>query len=45
MGVSLDEEMTNMVKYQQSYNACARMMTVMDEMIDRIVNQLGLVGR
>jgi flagellar hook-associated protein 1 FlgK len=45
MGVSLDEEMTNMVKYQQSYNACARMMTVMDEMIDRIVNQLGTVGR
>lgn len=45
MGVSLDEEMTNMVKYQQSYNACARMMNVMDEMIDLVVNRLGTVGR
>lgn len=45
MGVSLDEEMTNMVKFQQSYNACARMMNVMDEMIDLIVNRLGTVGR
>jgi len=45
MGVSLDEEMTNMVKFQQSYNACARLMNVMDEMIDLVVNRLGTVGR
>lgn len=44
-GVSLDEEMTNMIKFQHSYNAAARLITVMDEMIDTIVNRLGVVGR
>jgi flagellar hook-associated protein 1 FlgK len=45
MGVSLDEEMTNMIRFQHGYNAAARMMTTMDEMLDIIVNRLGLVGR
>lgn len=44
-GVSLDEEMANMVKFQHSFNANARMITAFDEMIDTIVNRLGLVGR
>lgn len=44
-GVSLDEEMSDMVKFQQAYNANARMMTTFDEMIDIIVNKMGLVGR
>lgn len=44
-GVSLDEEMTNMIKFQQAYNAAARTVTAMDEMLDVIVNRLGLVGR
>lgn len=44
-GVSLDEEMTNMVRFQQSYNAAARLVTTMDEMIDTVVNRMGLVGR
>ncbi|QXM07419.1 hypothetical protein KVH43_07095 [Crassaminicella indica] len=44
-GVSLDEEMTNMIKFQQSYNACARMITVVDEMLDKIINGMGVVGR
>lgn len=43
--VSLDEEMTDMVKYQQAYNASARMMTVMDEILDKIINGMGTVGR
>ncbi|SHF89258.1 flagellar hook-associated protein FlgK [Ornithinibacillus halophilus] len=43
--VSLDEEMTNMIKFQHAYNAAARSMTAMDEMIDRIINNMGLVGR
>ncbi|WP_241657201.1 flagellar hook-associated protein FlgK [Halobacillus salinus] len=43
--VSLDEEMTNMIKFQHAYNAAARNMTVVDEMIDRIINQMGRVGR
>ena len=45
MGVSLDEEMTNMIKFQQAYNASARMINVIDEMIDLVVNRLGTVGR
>lgn len=44
-GVSLDEEMTNMIMYQHSYNAAARMMTTYDQMLDRIINQMGIVGR
>ncbi|HLR65660.1 flagellar hook-associated protein FlgK [Virgibacillus alimentarius] len=43
--VSLDEEITNMVKYQHAYNAAARSMTTLDEMLDRIINNMGLVGR
>ncbi|MDC3412225.1 flagellar hook-associated protein FlgK [Aquibacillus sp. 3ASR75-11] len=43
--VSLDEEMTNMIKFQQAYNAAARNMTAIDEMLDRIINNMGLVGR
>ncbi|WP_163970550.1 flagellar hook-associated protein FlgK [Oceanobacillus halotolerans] len=43
--VSLDEEMSNMIKFQHAYNAAARSMTVMDELLDRIINNMGLVGR
>lgn len=45
MGVSLDEEMTNMIRFQQAYSAAARVVTAMDEMLDTIINRLGLVGR
>jgi flagellar hook-associated protein 1 FlgK len=44
-GVSLDEEVINMLKYQRGYEAASRLMTVLDEMLDRIINQTGLVGR
>ncbi|MDF2546586.1 MAG: flgK [Anaerosolibacter sp.] len=44
-GVSLDEEMANMVKFQHSYNASARMITTIDEMLDKIINGMGVVGR
>jgi len=44
-GVSMDEELSKMVMYQHSYNAAARMVTTMDEMLDAIINRLGLVGR
>ena len=40
-GVSLDEEMTNMVKFQQAYNAAARVITVMNDMLDTLMNQMG----
>ncbi|EOC99392.1 flagellar hook-associated protein FlgK [Caldisalinibacter kiritimatiensis] len=44
-GVSIDEEMSNMVKFQHSYNAAARMITTMDKIYDVTINRLGLVGR
>ncbi|MGE5380697.1 MAG: flagellar hook-associated protein FlgK [Methylocystaceae bacterium] len=44
-GVSLDEEMTNMIKFQHAYNAAARFITATDEALDKIINGMGLVGR
>ncbi|WP_017436399.1 flagellar hook-associated protein FlgK [Saccharococcus caldoxylosilyticus] len=43
--VSLDEEMTNMIKYQHAYNAAARQITAIDQMLDKIINGMGIVGR
>ncbi|PSL48571.1 flagellar hook-associated protein 1 FlgK [Salsuginibacillus halophilus] len=43
--VSLDEEMTNMIQFQHAYNAAARNITAIDEMLDRVINQMGIVGR
>lgn len=45
MGVSLDEEMTELIKYQHAFSAAARFINAMDEVYNRIVNNLGLVGR
>lgn len=42
--VSIDEEMAKMIMYQHAYNAAARMITTMDEMMERILN-MGIVGR
>jgi flagellar hook-associated protein 1 FlgK len=44
-GVSLDEEMVNMIRFQHAYNAAARVITAMDEMLDLIISRMGLVGR
>lgn len=43
--VSLDEEMAELVKYQYSYMANSRVFNAVDEMIDVVVNRVGLVGR
>jgi len=43
-GVSIDEEMTNMVRFQQSYNAASRYISVMDEVLDKLINSTGRVG-
>lgn len=44
-GVSLDEEMSELIKYQHAYSAAARFMTVIDQTLDRIINGMGIVGR
>ncbi|RME89572.1 MAG: flagellar hook-associated protein FlgK, partial [Candidatus Hydrogenedentota bacterium] len=40
MGVNLDEEMANMVQFQHSYNAAAKVIKVIDEMLSRIIDHL-----
>lgn len=39
--VSLDEETTNLIMFQQSYNACSRIITTLDEMLDTLINSMG----
>jgi flagellar hook-associated protein 1 FlgK len=43
-GVSLDEEMANMIKFQRGYQASARTMSTLDEMLDVLINRTGRVG-
>jgi len=44
-GVSLDEEAANMAKAQKAYQAAARMLTTFDELLDLVINRMGLAGR
>lgn len=44
-GVNMDEELTNMIKFQKGYNSAARVLTTMDEMLDKLINSTGVVGR
>lgn len=44
-GVSIDEEVTNVIKYGHSYNAASRVITAIDEQLDQVINKMGLVGR
>ena len=39
-GVSIDEEMINMIKFQQAFNAAARLIGVVDELLDTIIQQI-----
>jgi flagellar hook-associated protein 1 FlgK len=43
-GVSMDEEMSNMVRFQRAYQASARAMTTMDDLLDTLINRTGKVG-
>ena len=36
--VSLDEEMTNLIKYQHAYQAAAKLITISDEMLDTLIS-------
>ncbi len=44
-GVDWNEELTNMITFQKGYSACSRCLTTMDEMLDRLINSTGTVGR
>ena len=41
IGVSSDEELTYMIKYQNAYNASSRFINVINEMIEHLITQLG----
>lgn len=45
MGVNIDEEMLDIMMFNQAFNAMSRYVTTIDEMLDRIINGFGLVGR
>lgn len=40
-GVSLDEETADLMKYQRAFEACSRVISAIDEMLDTIVNRMG----
>jgi len=40
-GVSLDEEATNLMKYQQAYEAAARVVSVVDDLTNFVITNLG----
>ena len=44
-GVSIDEEMANMMSAQRAFEAAARVLTAVDEMISTLIQRTGVVGR
>jgi flagellar hook-associated protein 1 FlgK len=43
-GVNMDEELSNMIAYQRGYEAAARLITIIDEALDLVINRMGRVG-
>ena len=43
-GVAMDEEVTNMIRFQRGYQASSRVMTTLDEMLDVLINRTGRTG-
>jgi flagellar hook-associated protein 1 FlgK len=43
-GVSLDEEMTNLIRFQRGYQAASRAMSATDTMLETLINRTGRVG-
>jgi len=43
-GVNLDEEAANLMKFQRSYQASIRMMTAVDDLLNRVINNMGKAG-
>jgi flagellar hook-associated protein 1 FlgK len=44
-GVSLDEESVQVIRFQRAYEAAARLITANDQMLDKLINSTGVVGR
>lgn len=41
-GISTDEEAANLLKFQRSYQASARFVTVINDLLDTLINRLGI---
>lgn len=41
-GVNIDEELSNMIRYQHGYNAAARFITTVNSMLDTLINRMGV---
>ena len=41
-GVNIDEELSDILKFQHGYNAAAKFITVWDSLLDTIINRLGV---
>jgi flagellar hook-associated protein 1 FlgK len=41
-GVNVDEELSNMIKFQHGYAAAAKFISMMDTMLDTIINRMGI---
>lgn len=44
-GVDWNEELADMIKFQKGFGACSRCLSAMDDCLDRLVNNTGIVGR
>ena len=41
-GVNIDEELADIIKFQHGYNVAAKFITVQDELLDTLINRLGV---
>lgn len=43
-GVDLNDEAMNLMQFQKSYSAACRLMTTLDQVLDKLINGTGVVG-
>ena len=41
-GVDVDEEAMNLIRYQNAYNLSAKVVSVMDEIYNKLINEMGV---
>ena len=41
-GVNIDEELSDIIKFQHGYNAAAKFISTVNDMLDTIINRLGV---
>lgn len=44
-GVDLNDEAANLIRYQKAYSAACRLMTTLDEALEKLISNTGIVGR